>query len=965
MAIITSYRYCAIYSSFTLLFAFVVCCISGASLSGGQRQRVGLARVAYHDDCEFVLLDDCLSAVDPHVASTIFHECIQGLMASRTRILVTHSLEFLQYASQIIFMKPIQKSNALNHNPNAPKSSSKSSSTYTLSPFRSMEMLIANEKSFAELMQSHSRQRQQQGESEESVGVCTDTVSLTFRKENNQWQNNEDEKENSVSRGEVRLPLVGPPSPTPSDFRAQNQISSPRSRMLLPSTPEQNPLPPINPSIPLSPSSPSVMSTTSPFGRASLVGKRESRSLLLPAASSTAESNDTTEVTNGPVVIPAPISPSPLNSPTSSTELVESGKISDAVLRWYLKSSGSYSLCLLVILSFMGVQASGAASDFWLATYSLNGSSSNTGYYLGIYSVFCGAAILFMFTRTLCGAMIGIRSSRSLHHQLLSMIMKKSFHIFDSTPVSQFTSRFSKDLYQIDWLLSQTFDMAFSSFISVIGTIIVVSIIVPYLCIIFVILAIIYIQIMKYYCRTSRQLQRLEAVTRTPILQHFTETIQGAMTIRFYHVQTMYWKQNLNHIELNRKFYYLSKTINFWMRFRLDLMGCMILIVSCAVGLIVNLSAASFGVLITYTLNLTLMLNWTVLFYSQLEGIGTSIERIKFYCSTNHQEAPSPNVWILDELFRSKRIEWPREGSIKFTNVVVSYNPDLPPALHDINLTIPGRARIGICGRSGCGKSTVLMTLMRVIEVSSGKIEVDGVDLSKLSLDTIRTQLCIIPQEPAIFSETIEFNLDPHCAHSEAELHEVLQAVGLHTLFIALPNESEWNRHSLLRRGSRQQQQFLSAEHGVGDTASRIRVRARLNGTVALESKMLSYLYKRFSSNIDSSLSMGQRQLLCLARAILRKPKILLLDECTANMDTQTDEMIQKVLRTQFANSTLLTVAHRLYTIRDYDYVVVLNKGKVIEFDKPADLLERPQSAYAKMCKHAEQGNNRTNCDIN
>nr|CAD7593713.1 unnamed protein product [Timema genevievae] len=444
-------------------------------------------------------------------------------------------------------------------------------------------------------------------------------------------------------------------------------------------------------------------------------------------------------------------------------------------------------------------------------------------------------------------------AAKVLHEALLKGVLRTPLWFFDTTPVGRILGRFSKDVDVLDTSLPQQI----SDWV--------------------------YCLYERFYVATSRQLKRLESISRSPIYSHFGESVTGAPTIRAYRVQDRFIHESEEKVDFNQVCYFPGIIANRWLAVRLEMIGnCIIFFASLfAVLGRETMNPGTVGLSISYALQITQTLNWLVRMTSDVETNIVAVERIKEYAEYT-QEAPweNPNCPVPEQ--------WPETG------------------------------KVGIVGRTGAGKSSLTLGLFRIIEAAGGSIHIDGLDISRLGLHTLRSKLTIIPQtlirfkdlninldvlslkDPVLFSGTLRQNLDPFGRLSDEDVWAALEHAHLKAFVKGLP--------------------------------------AGLNHQV---------------TEGGENLSVGQRQLICLARALLRKTKVLILDEATAAVDLETDDLIQRTIRIEFKNSTVLTIAHRLNTILDSDRVIVLDKGRVVEFDKPEILLQDKNSIFHGMAKDA------------
>ncbi|XP_074476745.1 ATP-binding cassette sub-family C member 3 isoform X5 [Sebastes fasciatus] len=399
---------------------------------------------------------------------------------------------------------------------------------------------------------------------------------------------------------------------------------------------------------------------------------------------------------------------------------------------------------------------------------------------------------------------------------------------------------------------------------------------------------------LRFYVATSRQLKRLESVSRSPIYSHFSETVTGCSVIRAYGRHSAFVLMSDMKVDENQKSYYPGIVSNRWLGVRIEFIGnCIVFFAALfAVTGKEHLNAGDVGLSVSYALQVTMSLNWMVRMTSDLENNIVAVERVKEYSETK-TEAP----WEVED--KKPPPEWPTEGNVEFHDYSVRYREGLDLVLKNLTLSVKGGEKVGIVGRTGAGKSSMTLCLFRLLEAASGEITIDEVKISELGLHDLRSKLTIIPQEPVLFSGTLKMNLDPFEKYSDEELWRALEHSHLHKF--------------------------------VSNQAAKLELECSEGG---------------------ENLSVGQRQLVCLARALLRKSRILILDEATAAIDLETDDLIQSTIRTQFEGCTVFTIAHRLNTIMDYTRVLVLDKGQIAEFDTPANLLSK-RGVFYGMAKDA------------
>ncbi|KIW71014.1 hypothetical protein PV04_03236 [Phialophora macrospora] len=572
-------------------------------------------------------------------------------------------------------------------------------------------------------------------------------------------------------------------------------------------------------------------------------------------------------------------------------ETAEQGKVKWSVYTSYAKESNLVAVGIYFI-ALLAAQTAQVGGSFWLKRWSeineLYGRNPAVGKYIGIYFAFgIGGAALVVVQTLLLWIFCSIEASRKLHDRMAYAIFRSPMSFFDTTPAGRILNRFSSDIYRVDEVIARTFNMLFVNTGRALFTLGVIAASTPIFLVLVLPLGFIYIVYQKYYLRTSRELKRLDSVSRSPIYAHFQESLGGVSTIRAYRQQARFTLENEWRMDANLRAYFPSVSANRWLAVRLEFIGSIIILASAIFAIISvttgsKLSPGMVGLAMSYALQITQSLNWIVRQTVEVETNIVSVERVLEYASLP-SEAP-------DVIFKSRpSIGWPAHGQITFKNYSTRYRDGLDPVLRDINLSIKSREKIGVVGRTGAGKSSLTLALFRILEPISGHISIDGLNTSTIGLLDLRRRLAIIPQDAALFEGTIRDNLDPRHVHDDTELWSVL-------------------------------------EH------------ARLKAHVSdMEGQLDAAVYEA-----GSNLSQGQRQLISLARALLTPSNILVLDEATAAVDVETDKLLQSTLRSNvFENRTIITIAHRINTILDSDRIVVLQQGKVAEFATPEELIKK------------------------
>lgn len=587
-------------------------------------------------------------------------------------------------------------------------------------------------------------------------------------------------------------------------------------------------------------------------------------------------------------------------------EKMEQGKVKLDIFLEYMRSLGIICSCIIIMLMMLN-QGSSMFASIWLSEWTddpflKNHSNvqdaeytSKNYLYLGIYGVMGVVQAILVLSYSVMYAYSTIRAARSLHKQILETIIRCPMSFFDITPIGRILNRFSRDIDVVDNTLGFVTRRVLQIAFQTIGTIIIVGYSTPDFLIVIIPILIVYYFIQRFYIPTSRQLKRLESTTRSPIYTHFSETVSGCSVIRAYKECPEFIYTSRALVERNQIFYFANNTSNRWLGFRLELLGNFIVVAAAlfAVLKIQTITGGLVGLSVSYALQVTSSLNLLVRMTSDFETNVVSVERLKEYTEIT-REAP----WHIPD--KNPPQSWPSEGKIDFINYKTRYRNGLDLVLKGITCYIKACEKIGIVGRTGAGKSSLTLSLFRIIEAADGSILIDGHNIADMGLHDVRGNLTILPQDPLIFSGTLRLNLDPFDKHTDEEIWKALELAHLRLFISNLPNRLD----------------FECGEGGLNFSA-------------------------------------GQRQLICLARSLLRKSKVLILDEATAAVDMETDELIQKTIREEFTDCTILTIAHRLNTVIDYDRIMVLDNGIIKEFDSPQNLLSNKQSIFHGMAKDA------------
>uniref|UniRef100_A0A8C9R3X4 Multidrug resistance-associated protein 4 n=1 Tax=Scleropages formosus TaxID=113540 RepID=A0A8C9R3X4_SCLFO len=587
-----------------------------------------------------------------------------------------------------------------------------------------------------------------------------------------------------------------------------------------------------------------------------------------------------------------PVEPvQPIVEETRST-----GTIGISLYLKYFRAGANILVLLTLILLNLLAQVDSCVIDraseqerFNVTNYQNQTQQLDLNLYLGVYGGLTVATIIFGFLRSLLFFNVLVNSAQTLHNRMFTSILRTPVRFFDINPVGRILNRFSKDIGQLDSMLPWTFVDFIQVFLQILGVIAVAASVIPWILIPVIPLLIVFLVLRRYFLQTSRDIKRLESTTRSPVFSHLSSSLQGLWTIRAFKAEQRFQQTFDAHQDLHSEAWFLFLTTSRWFAVRLDGICAIFVSITAFACLLLrdDLEAGAVGLALSYAVTLMGMFQWGVRQSAEVENMMTSVERVVEYTELE-SEAP----W---ETEKKPPPDWPRHGNITFDQVNFAYNSDGPVVLKSMNAVFRSKEKVGIVGRTGAGKSSLISALFRLAE-PEGTILIDGMKTSEIGLHDLRQKMSIIPQDPVLFTGTMRKNLDPFNQHTDEDLWNVLDEVQLKAVVEELPNKMETEL----------------AESG-------------------------------------SNFSVGQRQLVCLARAILRKNCILIIDEATANVDPRTDELIQKTIRAKFKECTVLTIAHRLNTIIDSDRILVLDAGRIHEYDEPYVLLQIQDGLLYKM----------------
>ncbi|QSZ34665.1 hypothetical protein DSL72_007519 [Monilinia vaccinii-corymbosi] len=544
------------------------------------------------------------------------------------------------------------------------------------------------------------------------------------------------------------------------------------------------------------------------------------------------------------------------------------------------------------------------------------------GYYLLGYLWISAVSVFFATARYYFLFRGSLSASRNVFKQMTNIILRTPLRWLDTVPPGRILNRFTADFSAMDSQLSSNFAQTASAFLEIIGITVSAFIVSPYVIIIAIALLSICTYIALIHIKGARSIRRLESVRRSPMISHCLSALAGLSTIRAFSNAPIFEARSHELIDSHCATTWYIILFDRWFGLRMALAGSFFS--SCVAALIVSthgVDASLAGFALAFALSYRGAVIPTIRFLASTELDMNAAERIFEYTQLEiESQGGAENI----------RASWPEEGRLEVTDLEVGYAEGLPAILKGLTFSVDGNQRVGIVGRTGAGKSTLSLALFRFLEARAGSILIDGIDISTLKLHDLRSRLSIIPQDPVLFSGTIRSNLDPFDEFSDQQLREALQSI------------------HLIPRGNSTPTPELEAPAESSTAASN----SSTTGTATETPKENTNVFLNLASPISSAggnLSQGQRQLLCLARAILSRPKVLLLDEATSAVDMETDALIQRSIREEFANTTLLAVAHRLSTVADFDRIVVMRDGVAAELGSPRELLDIEDGVFKSM----------------
>ncbi|RYP56800.1 hypothetical protein DL771_011575 [Monosporascus sp. 5C6A] len=563
----------------------------------------------------------------------------------------------------------------------------------------------------------------------------------------------------------------------------------------------------------------------------------------------------------------------------------------------YVRASGTILNAPLTVSVLILSQGANIVTSLWLSWWTSDALGLSQGAYIGGYAGLGTAQAVLMFTFSIMLTVYGTTASKALLMQAVERTLRAPMSFFDTTPLGRITNRFSRDVDVMDNNLADAMRMYFLTLASILAVFALIIAYFHWFALALVPLSVLFVLAASYYRASAREVKRFESVLRSVVFAKFSEGLSGVASIRAYGLRDRFVADLRKAIDEMNGAYYLTFANQRWLSVRLDLIGNALVFTTAILVVTSRFSVdpSIGGLVLSYILSIVQMLQFTVRQLAEVENGMNAVERIQYYGNELEEEAPEHTIEV--------RPSWPETGEIVFDNVEMRYRANLPLVLQGLTMHVKGGERIGIVGRTGAGKSSIMSALFRLVELSGGHIYIDGLDISTLGLHDLRSRLAIIPQDPTLFRGTVRSNLDPFGEHTDLDLWSALRQADL------VPADAS----------------FDDRDPG------------RIHLDSAVEEDGLNF-------------SLGQRQMMALARALVRGSRVIVCDEATSSVDVETDDKIQATMAAAFRGRTLLCIAHRLRTIIGYDRVCVMDAGRIAELGTPAELWERPGGIFRGMC---------------
>ncbi|KAL4488820.1 hypothetical protein ABPG72_016473 [Tetrahymena utriculariae] len=878
----------------------------GVNLSGGQKQRIGIARAVY-SNADIYLIDDCLSALDAHVGKLIFYDIICGELEEKTVIFVTHAIHFIEDIEKIIVLKEGQIINTGTHEflqKNCQEyqkqtlvnekevnlsedSCSNSSGSYSDGPDPNSSYEISPESSEKSLE-----------EDEENKVKSSESAESNYQQERVKFERKDRRVRDQLEDNAEQIP----------DFNFAEQKARILNFQKLASALSRN--------------------NSKQFSR------QTSRQISRQGSKQGSVLNKTYASDKKKSRFSGIRRSENRKSMFNLTYLTEEKQFEDSsipafVYKRYVISGGKCAT-FNMLLSFLLSQAFKIISDWWIGQWSGNQYGQTNLFYMIIYFVFGFLQAIFIYLRGYTFSLFTTNSSNVFQSSLLNRLLHTPQWWYDVTPIGKIIARTTKDQDDLDSTLPWNMKFALTNIFQLVTVLVTIGIIFPHFIILGAICFYFYFIIIKFYLVTSREIKKIEANSRGPVISHFQETTNGIFIIRAFKKQQDFMNKMLS----KQRDYIVSfvnqNQCNRWVSVVTDLMGLFIVSV-CAYFSVLSKTfnivsnVALIGLALSSSFQISQVISFTLKLLADTESNMNALVRMIQLIDTNPQESSWDDCKAPEN--------WPKQGEITFDNVSLKYRQELPQVINNLSFKIEKSQKIGVVGRTGCGKSTLTLGILRILEIGFdqnneiGRIILDGQDIRELGLHELRQKIMIIPQEPVLFSGTLKENVDPFNQYKDKDVIEILKKVSI------------WD----------QLDQILEKQQDKKTTAIQ---KTKINKMSQIASDIKDDHISKLNLTIESggvNFSLGQRQLICIARALIKKPKILLMDEATASIDEMTDSLIQNLIKQELKDATVITIAHRLKTIIQYDKILVLDKGTLKEFDTPLNLINKEQSFFRNL----------------
>ncbi|KAJ1730729.1 hypothetical protein LPJ61_002870, partial [Coemansia biformis] len=836
----------------------------GATLSGGQKQRISIARAAYSDS-DILILDDCLSAVDVKTSRAIFRHCVKGLLAHKTRILVTNSLDYLPATDLVITLDGGR-----------------------IVEYGAFSDLLAAGGVTASLYASFAA-----GEAAEHLPGAYDPYTTDSSLHTATPIREAADDGSCIGRyaggGDGQQLAAHAYASLMADSDISDAASTKSSNASGPGGPECKPV-----------------SGQSAADQAVFAEKGRNAN----AAS------------DGLGPPPAACKPA---SALMSQEERATGQIAWPAYLAYIRAGGGYALFVGLVLCLVVAQGCRVGGDFWLRMWVRHRRDvDGTPTYIGIYALLGCLQFLWFGLFVLLLVASTYKVSTRLHARAFERVLRSPISFFDTTPLGRILNRFTRDIDSVDLALCDLFRQFYQNIGRSIGAFVTIALIVPVVLAPLVPLTIASWGLVYVYLRTSVEIQRIAAISRSPLYTHYTETLQGLATIRTFGAHDRFIAKADRVLDDANKPHWYALVVQNWVWLRVDFLSHALTLAVCMVVIAQpsKWDAAAVGLILVQATQMGSYATYAGRGWSELQNNMNAVERLDHYATALPQEPASGQLEAAHGAaadctsisVRAPTRAWPERGTVIIRSLSMRYRPGLPLALDDVDMEIYSGERVGIVGRSGAGKSSIAAALFRLVEPAGGKVFIDGIDTQALPLARLRRAIGILPQDPVLFAGPLRANIDPGGEFSDVEIWHTLHHVCLHELVAQHPDG------------------LAMAVNEGGD-----------------------------------NFSAGQRQLLCLARVLVRRPRILVLDEATANVDHGTDAEIQRIISSSDWGMTVISIAHRLQTIICYDRIYVIDNGRVVESGTPLSLLERhvqPASADAAASPEPDSAFYRMVCEM-